>query len=344
MTALTAPIVSDIDGGEEKKAEQKESKNEYKNRLALINGDESIDPKEAESVSAQMKELLENARANVSREKWAQGERTTGMASKVNQHLDWWIETNMGTYRSMAHQFSAKKALAASTLKYMMNQEKGGELLGFALKHAGLDAMEEMIMGSDSFRNRVEQLDLSDPEQVKDCMEDRELFTKPLGDKLLHMTEKVLEEEAPLVEKQDRINMLKVAEDDIARDLKKSEKALENSNAEDAARYGAEALVQQTVAGLLKLTAGKAGDPYAVRKMVHNSNVFKEELKKLDLSKPGAVKGALDARFGSAAAGSIMRLSQKTGDDLGDGEKSPTGKAAQTETIAQNGVLPRNGK
>ena len=62
MTALTAPIVSDIDGGEEKKAEQKESKNEYKNRLALINGDESIDPKEAESVSAQMKELLENAR------------------------------------------------------------------------------------------------------------------------------------------------------------------------------------------------------------------------------------------------------------------------------------------
>ena len=53
---------SDIDGGEEKKAEQKENKNEYKNKLALINEDKSIDPKEAESVSAQMKELLENAR------------------------------------------------------------------------------------------------------------------------------------------------------------------------------------------------------------------------------------------------------------------------------------------
>ncbi len=330
------------DGGDKgKKEDRNENKTEYRKNLAIINADQSIDPAEAEDISTRMKELLQNARGNGNREDWARGERTNGMNSGANRHLDAWIRENMRAYQDRKMNHNAKRALAVSTLKYMMNQENGGKLLEFALEYQGFDAMEEMILGSDSFLKRVEQLDLDDPEQVNDCLKDTELFAKPLGDKLLHMAEGVLNEEAPLVEKQDRINMLKVAEDGSAQQLQYSEEALENGDTKEAAEYGAEALALQTVAGLLRLTAGKAGDPFAVQKMVHSSDTFKEELKKLDLSKPGAARQALGAKFGSTVASAIICLSQKTGNDLGCDGNPPADKTVLSDKNAQNLTIPR---
>lgn len=327
---------------ENEKGNLNENNTEYKKNLNIINEDKSIDPAEAEAVSTQMKELLQNARGNVNREAWAWGERTTGTDSKANKYLDMWIQENTQAYLKNKFSYNAKRALTVSTLKYMMNQEKGGELLEFALVHEGLEKMQTMIADSVSFQKRLAQLDLTAPKQVEECLKNPDLFTKPLGDKLLHMAESVLNEEAPLVEKQDRINTLKAVEDGSARRLQYSEEALENGDTKGAAEYGTEALALQTVANLLRLTVGKAGDPYAVQRKVHNSGIFKEELKKLDLSKPGAVKKALDAKFGSTVAGAIMRLSQKTGNDLGSNGNPPASKTMLNGKNAHNLTLPHD--
>ena len=97
---------------------------------------------------------------------------------------------------------------------------------------------------------------------------------------------------------------------DLTADVKKqqanSEQALLDNKPDDAVKFGTDALVQQTVEALLRSTLGQAGGT--------------AELEKVDLRKSGALKEAVDSKFGTRVAGMVLSLA-KGGNNISQVDK-----------------------
>ena len=112
---------------------------------------------------------------------------------------------------------------------------------------------------------------------------------------------------------------LDLAERRMVEQAKASEAALAQGNTKKAAELGIDALALQTVCGLIRGTAGKAGDPDALRKMVHNSDRFQEEAAKFDFSKPGVLKQAIEMKVGAKISVALLDLQQQKSEPVGNG-------------------------
>lgn len=109
---------------------------------------------------------------------------------------------------------------------------------------------------------------------------------------------------------------LDLADRRMVEQAKASEAALAQGNTKKAVELGVDALALQTVCGLIRGTAGKAGDPDALREMVHRSDRFQEETAKFDFSKSGVLKQAIEMKVGAKISVTLLNL-QKKGGDLG---------------------------
>ena len=98
---------------------------------------------------------------------------------------------------------------------------------------------------------------------------------------------------------------------------------------------GIDALALQTVCGLIRGTAGKAGDPDALREMVHRSDRFREEAAKFDFSKPGVLKQAIEMKVGAKISEMLLELQQQKGGPVGNGRPKNIEQSVQNEQNKQ---------
>ena len=317
------------EAAEPERIDQNEVKNEIKDEVKGENPNvinevkkkpgpkfEPLASREADWLSGEMTTLIKDACRRTAREDWAHGQRIAGPDSKANKYLDERIEfdttyalKNANAKDSMT-EYSMKSALINSVMKYMMNQEKSKGILEFAFEHGQSVDLFSNIEVMPSFKEQIKKLDMGNEEQRKQYLQDETLFIKPMGDIILNGMEGVLAKFEPMVEQQRTKNAVRMAENAVDKQVKESEKALSGGDVKNAKEFGTDSLAWQTVSGLLKQTAGKAGDLFELRKMLNTSSKFQEELEKIDFSKTGAVKEALEAKFGSKVAGMLVNLAR----------------------------------
>ena len=311
--------------GPEKREEDKKEEDQKEENHNRINEAEPkpkpelepIDPDEAESVRDGVGREISNAYWQTGFDKWvwAQEDYAPGKFDASNAHLDDEIGTNIHRYLQLdpGDKYSARDALSHSVLKYMLNHAEHGQVLDFAFEYGQLSPLYTEILISKSFQEQFDKVDWNNLAEGKACLTDENRIIKPLGDKLLRMINDVLEKEAPKVAKEKPKRAYTWAETRRNRQLERSEKALEQGNTEEAVKLGIDAVALQTVSGLVKSTAGMAGNPYALQRMVHKSEYFKAEIAKFDFSKPGALREAMDAKVGTRIADTLLEKQKQKG-------------------------------
>ena len=335
-------------GPEEREEDKKEEdqKEENHNRINEAEPEpelEPIDPDEAESVSSGVGREISNAYWQTGFDKWvwAQEDYAPGKFDASNAHLDDKIGTNIHRYLQLApgDKYSARDALSHSVLKYMLNHAEHGQVLDFAFEYGQLSPLYTEILMSKSFQEQFDKVDWDNLAEGKACLTDENRIIKPLGDKLLRMVNDVLEKEAPKVAKEKPKRAYTWAETRRNRQLERSEKALEQGNTEEAVKLGIDAVALQTVSGLVKSTAGMAGNPYALQRMVHKSEYFKAEIAKFDFSKPGALREAMDAKVGTRIADTLLEKQKQKGGPVDNSQPNNKHPSVKSEQNKQQKVI-----
>lgn len=353
-----APAVDELKNEEPKKEEpkeeepkeeepaQQENKAENPNRINESEPKqgpelEPFDEKDALLVSVYMKEAISQAyKENLTHWSTSGEYYAPGRFGVSNAYLDRRIEMGLEAYHRRDNvKAAASEVLSVSIVKYMMNHSEYGQVLEFALESGQYTGLGDLTVGmSRPFKERIDAVNWDDPKEGNTYLTDESLLIKPLGDQFLLAAEGVLAKEAPKVTAECAKHYYNMPDRGMGVQLQKSEAALREGDTAKAAELGTDALALQTVCGLVRGTAGMAGNPFTLQRMVHRSEYFKAEIAKIDFSKPGALREALEAKTGSRIAGTLLEMQKQKDEPVGNNRPNDKHPVKNEQKRQQKGL------
>ncbi len=201
---------------DEKEKEQPAAQEENQNHINIIGEDDEDEIEQRFKES--LKEILGEAREVKSRDGVA-AEKVKRLAIMSHSKCRGALETDPKDDRFGLRKKSAKEALAASVLQYMLGHEGAGGVLANAVEKGQMLDLQDAIGQSEVFAENFRDFDW-EKTGVDWAAENR--FCTQVGDGLLRAAKPVLKEEAPLVARQ------KAAEKGTAADADYFEDRLDN--------------------------------------------------------------------------------------------------------------------
>lgn len=275
---------------------------------------------------------------------WANVDRVPYDASPADHFLSEKIEhyTNYVDQFSKAHnsseaKSSAEDALADSVIQYMMKQDPSMMDLEYAIERDQYETLHYMVLDSQLFKRERDHLNLRDAEKIHEYLSCKEIFIKPLGDKILSIMNSNLEYYQPKIANDKKADLFEQIKNDAYDAIGKSENALNSDDAATAKKYGMKALAGQTAYVLMNATDEDGKLPRhsvtAVTKRIYQTKQFQTALQEVDLTKPDELKKAINQGFGVKVVKAIIEAEkQKKQQDEGAGRM----KAEQMKEQKQN--------
>ena len=273
---------------------------------------------------------------------WAKAEREPYSASPAEKYLDKKVDDSTDLFStfakslgngSSAAQNAAKKALALSTLQYMMEADPTQMVLENVVERDLYSMLQDMILESRLFEEKFNQFAEGNPEQLEEAFSDRDLFAKPVGNQILSMVKDSLVQAAPQVAEQKKKDYFHSLKDKVETYVQSSEAAQRAGNTALAEQQGRDALALQSASALLIYTNEEGKLPKssvsALTEKVKASDVFQSALEKVDLKNPEELRGAISQNLGKTVAESILTAEKQKGLEKALGGKRMAKPSAQ---------------
>ena len=296
---------------------------------------------DSEELNKALGKVLSAAKASEQTD-WAKAEREFYSASPAEKYLDKKVDDSTDLFStfakslgngSSAAQNAAKKALALSTLQYMMEADPTQMVLENVVERDLYSMLQDMILESRLFEEKFNQFAEGNPEQLEEAFSDRDLFAKPVGNQILSMVKDSLVQAAPQVAEQKKKDYFHSLKDKVETYVQSSEAAQRAGNTALAEQQGRDALALQSASALLIYTNEEGKLPKssvsALTEKVKASDVFQSALEKVDLKNPEELRGAISQNLGKTVAESILTAEKQKGLEKALGEKRMAKPSAQ---------------
>ena len=296
---------------------------------------------DSEELNKALGKVLSAAKASEQTD-WAKAEREFYSASPAEKYLDKKVDDSTDVFSAFAEslgntagpaQNAAKKALALSTLQYMMEADPTQMVLENVVERDQYTMLQDMILESRLFEEKFNQFVEEDPEQLEEAFSDKDLFAKPVGNQILSMVKDSLVQAAPQVAEQKKKDYFHSLKDKVETYVQSSEAAQRAGNTALAEQQGRDALALQSASALLIYTNENGKLPKssvsALTEKVKASDVFQSALEKVDLKNPEELRGAISQNLGKTVAESILTAEKQKGLEKALGEKRMAKPSAQ---------------